>query len=83
VAHPQLAYALFQALILNKIVDPAIHQVRHFSGLALSAEDLPSERTAPPHTVRHQRVCASDHADDPQLPQALHITRRSQARKLP
>lgn len=27
VAHPQLAYALFQALLLNKIVDPAILQV--------------------------------------------------------
>jgi cleavage stimulation factor subunit 2 len=26
VAHPQLAYALFQALLLNKIVDPAILQ---------------------------------------------------------
>ena len=28
VAHPQLGYALFQALLLNKIVDPAILQVR-------------------------------------------------------
>ena len=26
-AHPQLAYALFQALLLNKIVDSAILQV--------------------------------------------------------
>ncbi len=34
VAHPQLAYALFQALLLNKIVDPAILQVQQFSGLA-------------------------------------------------
>jgi hypothetical protein len=33
VAHPQLAYALFQALLLNKIVDPAILQVQQFSGL--------------------------------------------------
>jgi cleavage stimulation factor subunit 2 len=29
VAHPQLAYALFQALLLNKIVDPAILQVSY------------------------------------------------------
>lgn len=27
VAHPQLSYALFQALLLNKIVDPGILQV--------------------------------------------------------
>lgn len=26
-AHPQLGYALFQALLLNNIVDPAILQV--------------------------------------------------------
>jgi hypothetical protein len=43
--------------------------------LALSAEDLPLERTVPPHAVRHQRVHASDRADDPQLPQAhVHHT---------
>ena len=34
VAHPQLAYALFQALLLNKIVDPAILQVSRPSWLA-------------------------------------------------
>ncbi|KAI9459114.1 hypothetical protein BJY52DRAFT_1266324 [Lactarius psammicola] len=33
VAHPQLAYALFQALLLNKIVDPAILQVQQLFGL--------------------------------------------------
>lgn len=27
IAHPQLGYALFQALLLNKIVDPAILEV--------------------------------------------------------
>jgi cleavage stimulation factor subunit 2 len=31
VAHPQLAYALFQALLLNKIVDPAILQASRLS----------------------------------------------------
>lgn len=33
VAHPQLAYALFQALLLNKIVDPVILQVCCYSVL--------------------------------------------------
>jgi hypothetical protein len=36
VAHPQLAYALFQALLLNKIVDPAILQVSRPSWAILS-----------------------------------------------
>jgi hypothetical protein len=31
VAHPHLAYALFQALLLNKIVDPVILQVCCYS----------------------------------------------------
>ena len=34
VAHPQLAYALFQALLLNKIVDPAILQASNYLHLA-------------------------------------------------
>lgn len=40
VAHPQLAYALFQALLLNKIVDPAILQVSRPSWLDLSFLNL-------------------------------------------
>jgi Hinge domain of cleavage stimulation factor subunit 2 len=31
VAHPHLAYALFQALPLNKIIDPVILQVCYYS----------------------------------------------------
>ncbi|KAI0305185.1 hinge domain of cleavage stimulation factor subunit 2-domain-containing protein [Multifurca ochricompacta] len=43
VAHPQLAYALFQALLLNKIVDPAILQRM----LAATNSSLPTPTPAP------------------------------------
>ncbi|KAH9960597.1 hypothetical protein BGW80DRAFT_1550344 [Lactifluus volemus] len=44
VAHPQLAYALFQALLLNKIVDPAILQRM----LAATNSGNPASAPAPP-----------------------------------
>ena len=40
-------------------------------------------RAAPPRAVRRRRVRAGGCADAPQLPQALHVARRGQARKLP
>ncbi|KAI0249799.1 hypothetical protein BJV78DRAFT_1225025 [Lactifluus subvellereus] len=43
VAHPQLAYALFQALLLNKIVDPVILQRM----LAATSIGNPASATAP------------------------------------
>ncbi|KIY49820.1 hypothetical protein FISHEDRAFT_12822, partial [Fistulina hepatica ATCC 64428] len=49
VAHPQLAYALFQALLLNKIVDPAILQ-RMLAATAPPPQQLqqPAPAPAPP-----------------------------------
>lgn len=49
VAHPQLAYALFQALLLNKIVDPAILQ-RMLAATNSSQPSAPTPTTAPAPT---------------------------------
>ncbi|EJF61815.1 hypothetical protein BD309DRAFT_972229 [Dichomitus squalens] len=46
VAHPQLGYALFQALLLHKIVDPAILQRM----LAATGATIPPATSAPPPT---------------------------------
>ncbi|KAF4603204.1 hypothetical protein EYR40_000354 [Pleurotus pulmonarius] len=53
VAHPQLAYALFQALVLNNIVDPAILQRMLSATTSGSAAppppQAPSTPAVPPH----------------------------------
>jgi len=47
VAHPQLAYALFQALLLNKIVDPAILQRMLAATNSSHSTSAPTSTTAP------------------------------------
>ncbi|GBE83597.1 Uncharacterized RNA-binding protein [Sparassis crispa] len=47
VAHPQLGYALFQALLLNKIVDPAILQ-RMLAATSASTSVPPQAQAPPP-----------------------------------
>ncbi|EGO01055.1 hypothetical protein SERLA73DRAFT_50956, partial [Serpula lacrymans var. lacrymans S7.3] len=48
IAHPQLAYALFQALLLNKIVDPAILQ-RMLAATSSSSAPAPPQPQSQPH----------------------------------
>ncbi|CDO75095.1 hypothetical protein BN946_scf185010.g20 [Trametes cinnabarina] len=49
VAHPQLGYALFQALLLHKIVDPAIlNRMLAATGAAVAAPAAPAPAPAPP-----------------------------------
>ncbi|KAK7683773.1 hypothetical protein QCA50_013149 [Cerrena zonata] len=50
VAHPQLGYALFQALLLNKIVDPAILQ-RMLNATTGASQASPNAPIAPTPTV--------------------------------
>ncbi|KAI0317988.1 hypothetical protein OF83DRAFT_1163669 [Amylostereum chailletii] len=53
ISHPQLAYALFQALLLNKIVDPAILQ-RMLSATAGSSGPAASQPPPPQAPVAPQ-----------------------------
>ncbi|THH20462.1 hypothetical protein EW146_g913 [Bondarzewia mesenterica] len=65
VGHPQLSYALFQALLLNKIVDPAILQrmlaATNQPSSTMAPGPAPTPSSAPPPTIFH--------APQPQQPQ--------------
>ncbi|KAH9916913.1 hinge domain of cleavage stimulation factor subunit 2-domain-containing protein [Fomitopsis serialis] len=68
VAHPQLGYALFQALLLNNIVDPAILQ-RMLQATNAATPSQPAKALAPPAAVpppMHQST--PQHQPQPQHP---------------
>ncbi|KAG6906778.1 hypothetical protein DXG01_012143 [Tephrocybe rancida] len=53
VGHPQLAYALFQALVLNKIVDSAILQRMLAATSGGAAQGMPPQAARPPVPPPH------------------------------